>query len=365
MHSLPPACASLTLKSALRRSNRSTTGGSFRSASEGGSWGYCTHLKTYGLNMDFGLANMLLSLAPRSTLELGCGLGLYTSFLHQAAGTRLSIGIEPHPMPSVIFGSDKGPHQLVANVLSPSGEVARCEELLGRFELVFSIEMAEHVPRETHPMVADLLVRHTGGFLVFSAGRPGQLGLGHVGNREKSEWISMFTERGLVHLPETSRRMSEASRNIEHHFNVVAFAAKGTPLGQAYDGPTHSRDAGAEATARFRRGYPPNHLAWLTVAPCRERGYEGGGYSNKRPKDGCNATHPVPFLAREHSSSNFTAVPVPTSLAPTGVRIPWMARHRLREGELALWPELVVEHAKCFSYNDRVHEYLDRVGVSQ
>jgi hypothetical protein len=45
---------------------------------------------------------------------------------------------------------------------------------------------------------------------------------------------------------------------------------------------------------------------------------------------------------------------------------PFVVPHRLRQGELALWPELVVEQAKCFSYLPTARKRLDvaaRLGV--
>ena len=77
----------------------------------------CTHLRTYGLNFDFGVASALLALAPlESSFELGCGLGLYTSWLQRLGRVRLALGIEPNPMPHSIFGEHGGPFQIAAMV---------------------------------------------------------------------------------------------------------------------------------------------------------------------------------------------------------------------------------------------------------
>ena len=167
---LPTACANFTAGSSR------ASGASGRS---GGAWGHCAHLRHYGLNVDFGAANFLLQLQPRTSLEFGCGLGLYTGFLRTMAGTA-AIGIEPNRMPAIGF---RGAAQLAANVIggkagSAGAEERACEAALGTFDLVFSIEVAEHLPSDLHGTLADMLVRHTRGFLVFSAGRPGQKGIG-------------------------------------------------------------------------------------------------------------------------------------------------------------------------------------------
>lgn len=83
-----------------------------------------------------------------------------------------------------------------------------------------------------------------------------------------------------------------------------------------------------------------------------------------RDKDLCNATHSVrqsePGVWYHRANAT---VALPPRMAPhnTGppIRVPWLARHRLREGENALWPELVVEQAKCFSYLPSVKAKLE------
>lgn len=351
---VPQQCAPFDRNSPARApaSSSASSGGT-----QGGAWSQCVHLKAYGINIDFGLANVLHSLAPRSALEFGPGLGTYTSFLHRVGGVSPSIGIEPEPMPTATFGPGRGSDQLVANVVNASGNVAACEAALGSFDLVFSIEVAEHIPMRLHGAVADFLVRHTRGFLIFSAGRPGQSGIGHVGNRARASWEELFTSRGLLSLPKTSARLRAASRNNEHRKNVMAFASMGAPLGRAYDD-----DAGvfaAAVTSRRRPGSPPPMLAWLVDAACAmgvPRNTEA------RNRDKCNATHGVDLGSRTRRNQS---VPLPRSLAPTGVRVPWLARHRLREGELFLWPELVIAHAECYAYNPEIRQRLQRALARQ
>ena len=106
-------------------------------AHRGTAWGYCTHLRAYGLNFDFGLANSLLALAPASALEFGCGLGLYTSWLHRVGGAEPCVGIEPMPMPSSVFRAGAvWPRQIEADLLNATGDTQACMTALGAFDLV-------------------------------------------------------------------------------------------------------------------------------------------------------------------------------------------------------------------------------------
>ena len=79
---LPSECEPFLLRSG-GSSNLTEHGGTKGAAAHGGHWSACTHLKSYGLNVDFGVLNMLLALQPRSSLELGSGMGLHTSWLQR------------------------------------------------------------------------------------------------------------------------------------------------------------------------------------------------------------------------------------------------------------------------------------------
>ena len=239
-------------------------GGAKGAANHGGHWSSCTHLKSYGLNVDFGVLNMLLALQPRSSLELGSGMGLYTSWLHKMAGTSPAIGIEPNPLMRPLLTAQSqtadggGIMQVVANLVDARGAEATCEKALPGFDVVFSINMAEHLPLDKHGAIADLLARHTHGFLLFAAGVPGSLGIGHVGNRPVHEWQAMFESRGLIHLPRTSSKLRGTARNVENRKSFQVFTAQAAPLGRAWDDLNLTRRR-ASFEARRQRLTPPMH----------------------------------------------------------------------------------------------------------
>ena len=221
---LPPACTS-----ASRASTAASSATAFRS---GGSWTVCNHVQTYGLNFDFGLGNALARLLePRTSLEFGCGLGLYTSFL---ARTAKALCIEPQPMPTSIFGHSN-PQQLRTDLANATAPMQACDRALPTFELTFSLEVLEHIPAAQHGQIFDFLVRHAAGFVVFSAGHPGQHGSGHVANRPRSEWMAELTSRGLEFLPRTTALLVSMTREKMKRSNLLAFATAGAPLGRGLD----------------------------------------------------------------------------------------------------------------------------------
>lgn len=305
--------------------------------------------KSYGLNVDFGVLNMLLALQPRSSLELGSGMGLYTSWLHKMAGTSPAIGIEPNPLMRPLLAA-QGPNsspgglvQLVANVINATGQAAACESALPKFDVVFSVNMAEHLPLHMHGAIADVLARHTHGFLLFASGVPGSQGIGHIGNRPIHEWAALFEARGLVHLPRTSIKVRATSRNVENRRAFQVFTTAAAPLGRGWDeGNAERRKASFEV--RRRPGFPPPQWAWLAS---RDFGLAVPPAIEAYSRDKCNATHSV------WRDANGT-VALPGRIV-TNVRVPWHSKHRLREGERELWPELVVEQAKCYA-----HHAIDR-----
>lgn len=85
------------------------------------------------------------------------------------------------------------------------------------FDLITCLEVAEHLPLESHHVLADTIDRHLqprtgfndpGGLLIFSAAPPGQAGEHHVGCRPAREWRSMFYERGISYREDYTRQLA-------------------------------------------------------------------------------------------------------------------------------------------------------------
>ena len=63
------------------------------------------------------------------------------------------------------------------------------------FELVLSLEVAEHVPAEFTDELKQRLATATTKYPVFSTARPGQGGIGHIdkSSHDRDWWIERFT----------------------------------------------------------------------------------------------------------------------------------------------------------------------------
>ena len=198
--------------------------GASSSGHAGGAWSACTHISQYGLNIaPFFLRFLALQLKPQTALEFGCGLGTTADFLARFApgGTRVTC-IEPQAMHTEVYlrrNLPQRPTQLALNVFANDGDAGgaeqqRCAAAIPRegFDLVYSLEVAEHIPRDLHAALVPFLARSTRGLLVFSAS-PVITGHGHLKTslRPRAEWQRLFEAAGLVYMPRLSHLASRAA----------------------------------------------------------------------------------------------------------------------------------------------------------
>lgn len=184
-------------------------------------WTAQEHMARHGPNFNNGMAEYIAhTFKPESILEFGCGLGLYCHFLKTRLDTNRVFGIDPEPMGGV-FDSPTGPKQLAINIFSDKHP----EPLEQKFDLVMSIEVAEHIPRENHDFLFDFLVSHTSNWIVFSGARVGQGGHGHIAERDEEDWKTEFLKRGMIFQGELTRniRLACNEKNINHQRNLMVF----------------------------------------------------------------------------------------------------------------------------------------------
>jgi SAM-dependent methyltransferase len=139
-----------------------------------------------------GAQHMLSTLwagnVPTSVLDIGCGSGTWMRAA-QSLGTSDVFGID---------GVD-----LTQSALHVPKELIRTADLnkpiqLGRqFDLVISMETAEHLEPESSGNLIQSLVDH-GSTVLFSAGVPGQGGTHHVNCHWPSYWQNLFNDHGFI-----------------------------------------------------------------------------------------------------------------------------------------------------------------------
>ncbi|MEM9168281.1 MAG: class I SAM-dependent methyltransferase [Pseudomonadota bacterium] len=135
----------------------------------------------------------LRKLAPlmpdvRSVLDVGCGAGGWLKAAAVVFGGADVHGVD-HP------GAANG--QTYLNPAEFSGvDLAQAFDLHRRFDLVISLEVAEHIAPERADVFVDNLTTH-GPLVLFSAAAPRQGGTGHVNERWPSYWTEKFAAQGF------------------------------------------------------------------------------------------------------------------------------------------------------------------------
>jgi SAM-dependent methyltransferase len=130
---------------------------------------------------------MIMRIArPRSVVDVGCGVGAWLAAFVDA-GVSDVVGID---------GGYVDPGQLeIAEQQFVAANLAADLRLQRRFDLVVSLEVAEHLPEaRAESFVADLV--RLGPAILFGAAIPGQGGEHHVNERWPGYWFSRFKDHG-------------------------------------------------------------------------------------------------------------------------------------------------------------------------
>lgn len=130
---------------------------------------------------------------PRTYLDVGCGTGAMVNAARQLGVDAYGLDILPHEEPYLI-----------------KQDLREFCDLGRQFDLITSIETAEHIDPEGADLFCDTLARHIrtdGGLLVLTAAPPGQIGDGHVNTQPKEYWRDRLESRGLKYDEWATRRL--------------------------------------------------------------------------------------------------------------------------------------------------------------
>jgi SAM-dependent methyltransferase len=135
------------------------------------------------------LVEIALDLASiRSVLDVGCATGDFVSAF-QRAGVADVLGIDGDYVPRDQLLFDQALFRAI--------DLAGGFDLGRRFDLVLSVEVAEHLPLEAAERFVGCLAAH-GPLIVFSAAIPSQGGTGHVNEQWQSWWAALFERSGYA-----------------------------------------------------------------------------------------------------------------------------------------------------------------------
>jgi len=168
-----------------------------------------------------GLAHFIGSeFKPESILEFGCGIGLYLEYLENNFIINELYGIEPRP-PLVTNQKRK----LIALDITQQGIPL---SLFRTFDLVYSIEVLEHIDEKYHVDIIRYLCISSKKWLIFSAAQPGQEGVGHISCKELDYWINLIKNNGFLLSKKKTQQIRDAcdAKNLNHRKNLMVFKKK-------------------------------------------------------------------------------------------------------------------------------------------
>lgn len=117
-----------------------------------------------------------------TALDIGCGKGDYVKYLK-----GLGVNIEGHdgsPLTPELSDNICG----IADFSEPQN--------LGKFDIVMSVEVGEHIPVEHEQVFIDNVCRHARKWIILTWAIEGQGGVGHVNCRNNDYIIGRMAERG-------------------------------------------------------------------------------------------------------------------------------------------------------------------------
>jgi SAM-dependent methyltransferase len=125
---------------------------------------------------------------PKSALDVGCGTGAFLSIFREHGVTDI-LGVDG-PWVS------KDQRRIPANSFLER-DLEHPLDLHRTFDLVISLEVAEHLPEAAAATFVRNLTRH-GEVVLFSGAIPGQGGTHHLNEQWPSYWTQRFEEEGFV-----------------------------------------------------------------------------------------------------------------------------------------------------------------------
>ncbi len=148
---------------------------------------------------------------PASYLDVGSGTGAM-------ANTAEKLGVE-------VNGLDQLPRPAHPRLLQR--DLREPIDLGRTYELVTSIEVAEHLEPEYADVLVDTITRHAAKRIVFTAAMPGQIGHGHLNCQFGTYWREKFDLRGWRYSAGETYRLAlmlataqQASHHVEANLQV-------------------------------------------------------------------------------------------------------------------------------------------------
>ena len=141
--------------------------------------------------------------SPRSVLDVGCGAGWYLAeFAH--------AGVDAKGVELAKAGVDLCRRQGLT--VEQFDLTDRSKSMPFRGDLVFCVEVAEHLPESSADLLVERLTASADRFIVMTAAHPGQDGTNHFNCQPKKYWIDKVTSCGFQYERELTESWQSMNR---------------------------------------------------------------------------------------------------------------------------------------------------------
>jgi len=178
---------------------------------------FYNYLASFAIRSAARVVPILSGMLPiRSVVDFGCGHGAWLSAWQSAAVSITGVD-----------GSYVDRRRLLIDPAHfHAADLAEPIDLGRRFDLVQSLEVAEHLSASRARRFVDTLTAH-GSCVLFSAAVPGQGGEHHVNEQPLDYWRAMFRQKGFAAV-DCLRPLIVGDAEIEpwYRYNIILYVAE-------------------------------------------------------------------------------------------------------------------------------------------
>jgi len=171
------------------------------------------------LSSDIVVPMVVELVRPRSVVDVGCGMGAWLASFSEC-GVKDVFGIDGDYV-------DRAQLQIDETCFT-ARDLTRPLDIDRRFDLVVSLEVAEHLPESAAAPFVQSLVS-LGQAVLFSAAIPYQGGTGHLNEQWPEYWAALFAEHDYVPIDCLRRRIWN-NPSVEWHYaqNILLYVHRDT-----------------------------------------------------------------------------------------------------------------------------------------